>query len=202
MSRRVGARLAGDHTASARSAPTIVADPRAAVAGSRCATTMATHGPRHHRAHPSCRSHVEPFAESRSLTSAGIAIYSTLQVEYMTAPVSNPRLRSRLDPTRRGSVPLACQWPALVTRSRRFLRDVVSTPSRTRECVSSSRLVRLPSGAANHHIALDPRPIRRLAGWASSLATIVWSLPPRQARAFPQSEHEIRDYLTIAFAER
>jgi len=50
-------------------------------------------------------------------------------------------------------------------------------------------LVRRTRAGREHHIALDPEPIRRIAGWASRYERF-WSDRLRQARGIPQSEQK------------
>jgi DNA-binding transcriptional ArsR family regulator len=94
-----------------------------------------------------------------------VAIF-TPQVEYMT-PALNGTFAALSDPTRREIVQRLAKGAARVTDLAQPFDMSLNAISKHVKVLERAGLVRRTRAGREHHIALDPEPIRRIAGWAS-----------------------------------
>ena len=103
----------------------------------------------------------------RSLDKGGPVAIFNLQVEYMTTPVLDLAFAALSDPTRREIVQRLAKGAARVTDLAQPFDMSFNAVSKHVKVLERAGLVRRTRAGREHHIALDPEPIRRIAGWAS-----------------------------------
>src|SRR3989442_14531020 len=103
----------------------------------------------------------------RSLDKGGPVAIFNLQVEYMTTPVLDLAFAALSDPTRREIVQRLAKGAARVTDLVQPFDMSFNAVSKHVKVLERAGLVRRTRAGREHHIALDPEPIRRIAGWAS-----------------------------------
>jgi len=89
-----------------------------------------------------------------------------LEVEYMT-PVLDVTFAALSDPTRRGIVQRRAKGATRVTDLAEPFDMSLNAVSKHVKVLERAGLVRRTRMGREHLIALDPEPIRRIAGWAS-----------------------------------
>ena len=119
----------------------------------------------------------------RSLDKAGSVATFNLLVEYMTAPVLDLAFAALSDPTRREIVQRLAKGAARVTDLAQPFDMSFNAVSKHVKVLERAGLVRRTRAGREHHIALDPEPIRRIAGWASRYERF-WSNRLDQLEAF------------------
>ena len=85
----------------------------------------------------------------------------------MTPPVLNLAFAALSDPTRRAIVQRLAQGAARVTDLAQPFAMSFNAVSKHVKVLEHAGLVRRTRVGREHHIALDPEPIRRIVGWAS-----------------------------------
>ena len=85
----------------------------------------------------------------------------------MTAPVLDLAFAALSDPTRRAIVLRLAKGAARVTDLAHPFDMSFNAVSKHVKVLERAGLVRRTRAGREHHIALDPEPIRRIAGWAS-----------------------------------
>src|SRR5438445_13436440 len=103
----------------------------------------------------------------RSLDKGGPVAIFNLQVEYMTTPVLDLAFAALSDPTRREIVQRLAKGAARVTDLALPFDMSFNAVSKHVKVLERAGLVRRTRTGREHQIALDPEPIRRIAGWAS-----------------------------------
>jgi len=103
----------------------------------------------------------------RSLDKIGPVAIFNLQVEYLTTPVLDLAFAALSDPTRREIVQRLAKGAARVTDLAQPFDMSFNAVSKHVKVLERAGLVRRTRAGREHHIALDPEPIRRIAGWAS-----------------------------------
>src|SRR3979411_2843843 len=89
-------------------------------------------------------------------------------------PTLNVTFAALSDPTRRAIVQRLAKGAARVTDLAQPFDTSLNTISKHVKVLERAGLVRRTRAGREHHIALDPEPIRRIAGWASRYER-VWS---------------------------
>jgi DNA-binding transcriptional ArsR family regulator len=104
----------------------------------------------------------------RSLDKLGPVAIVNLQVEYMSPVLDLDRAFAALsDPTRREIVQRLAKGAARVSDLAQPFDMSFNAVSKHVKVLERAGLVRRRRAGREHHIALDPEPIRRIAGWAS-----------------------------------
>jgi len=85
----------------------------------------------------------------------------------MTGPALDLAFAALSDPTRRQIVQRLAEGAARVTDLAQPFDISLNAVSKHVKVLESAGLVRRTRTGREHHIALDPEPIRRIAGWAS-----------------------------------
>jgi len=121
---------------------------------------------------PNCRLDVLPKGVIvrgylRSLDKGWPVAIFNLKVEYMTTPVLDLAFAALSDPTRREIVQRLAKGAARVTDLVQPFDMSFNAVSKHVKVLERAGLVRRTRAGREHHIALDPEPIRRIAGWAS-----------------------------------
>jgi DNA-binding transcriptional ArsR family regulator len=85
----------------------------------------------------------------------------------MTTPVLDLAFAALSDPTRREIVQRLAKGAARVTDLAQPFNMSFNAVSKHVKVLERAGLVRRTRAGREHHIALDPEPIRRIAGWVS-----------------------------------
>src|SRR2546425_12083598 len=105
----------------------------------------------------------------------------------MTTPVLDLAFAALSDPTRREIVQRLAKGAARVTHLVQPFDMSFNAVSKHVKGLERAGLVRRTRAGREHHIALDPEPIPRIAGWALRYER-VWSDPPDKLEAFPTTD--------------
>lgn len=102
-----------------------------------------------------------------NLTGSRTAVILNLLVEYMFTPTLDLAFAALSDPTRREIVHRLARGSARVTDLARPFDMSLNAVSKHLKVLERAGLVRRTRAGREHHIALDPAPIRRISSWAS-----------------------------------
>jgi DNA-binding transcriptional ArsR family regulator len=107
----------------------------------------------------------------------------------MTTPVLDLAFAALSDPTRREIVQQLAKGAARVTDLAQPFDMSFNAVSKHVKVLERAGLVRRTRTGREHHIALDPEPIRRIAGWASRYERF-WSDRLDKLEAFLKSNRK------------